>query len=130
MLNIDGFRPYKHTAYSVGVLYLVVQNLPRTLRFKPEIIIVGTIPGPHEPKLTINTFLKPMIDELIGLWKGTQIKAPNSTLGVQSVRVALACIRSDIPVTRKICGFYGLKSRHGCSKCIKAFPTSARLWGV
>ncbi len=125
MLNIDWFRPYKHTAYSVGVLYVVVQNLPRTLRFKPEnIIIVGTIPGPHEPKLTINTFLKPMIDELIELWKGTQIKAPNSTLGVRSVRVALACISSDIPATRKICGFYGFKARHGCSKCMKAFPTS------
>ncbi len=69
MLNIDWFRPHKHTAYSVGVLYLVVQNLPRTLRFKPEnIIIVGTIPGPHEPKLI---FLKPMIYELIELWKGT-----------------------------------------------------------
>ncbi len=67
MLNIDWFRPHKHTTYSVGVLYLVVQNLPRTLRFKPEnIIIVGTIPGPHEPKLT---FLKPMIYELIELWK-------------------------------------------------------------
>ncbi len=73
----------------------------------------------------MNTILKPMIDELIGLWKGNQIKAPNSTLGVRSVRVALACISSDIPATRKICGFYGFKARHGCSKCIKAFPTSA-----
>ncbi len=63
--------------------------MPRTLRFKPEIIIVGTIPGPHKPKLTINTFLKSMIDELIELWKGIQIKAPNSTLGVCSVQVAL-----------------------------------------
>ncbi len=124
MLNIDWFRP-TNIQHSVGVLYVVVQNLPRTLRLKPEnIIIVGTIPDPHEPKLTINTFLKPIIDELIELWKGTQIKAPNSTLGVHSVRVALACISSDIPATRKICGFYGFKARHGCSKCMKAFPTS------
>lgn len=54
MLNVDWFRPYKHTVYSVGVIYLVIQNLPWTLRFKPEIIIVGIIPGPHEPKLTIH----------------------------------------------------------------------------
>ncbi len=74
-----------------------------------------------------------MIDELIELWKGTQIKAPNSTLGVRSVRVALACISSDIPVTRKICAFYGFKARHGCSKCIKLFLLRLfrcdRLWG-
>ena len=54
MLYVDWFQPYKHMPYSVGVIYLVIQNLPRTLRFKAEnIIIVGTIPGPREPKLTI-----------------------------------------------------------------------------
>ena len=54
MLNVDWFKPFKHTVYSVGVIYLVIQNLPRAVRFKPEnIIIVGTIPGPHEPKLTV-----------------------------------------------------------------------------
>lgn len=57
MLNVDWFKPFKHTVYSVGVIYLVIQNLPRTVRFKPEnIIIVGTIPGQNEPKLTISTY--------------------------------------------------------------------------
>lgn len=65
MLNCDGFQPFKHTQYSVGVLYLVLLNLPRSLRFKPEnVIIVGIIPGPSEPKLTINSYLKPFVKEL------------------------------------------------------------------
>ena len=29
MLNIDWFQPFQHTQYSVGVIYLVIQNLPR-----------------------------------------------------------------------------------------------------
>ena len=74
MLNVDWFRRFKHTSYSAGVIYLVIQNLLRTVRFKPEnIIIVGTIPGPSEPKLHINLYIKPMIDELLDLWKGVDI---------------------------------------------------------
>ena len=34
----------------------------------------------------------------------------------------MGCISSDIPATRKVCGFYGFKAKHGCSKCLKEFP--------
>ena len=33
MLNIDWFKPFVHTQYNVGVIYLVIQNLPRTVQF-------------------------------------------------------------------------------------------------
>ena len=33
-------------------------------------IIVGIIPGSKEPKGDINSFLKPLVDELIGFWDG------------------------------------------------------------
>ena len=36
MLNVDWFQPFKHSLYSVGALYLVLMNLPRSERFKPE----------------------------------------------------------------------------------------------
>ena len=49
-LNVDWFKLYKHTNYSVGILYLVVENLPRNIRFNIEnTIIMGCIPGPNEP---------------------------------------------------------------------------------
>jgi len=34
MLNCGWFQTYKHTEYSIGVLYLVILNLPRSIRFK------------------------------------------------------------------------------------------------
>ena len=33
-------------------------------------IIVGIIPGSKEPKGDINSFLKPLVDELMGFWDG------------------------------------------------------------
>ena len=71
MINLDWFQPTKHGCDSIGVIYMVVINLPRQERFKPEnVIIVGIIPGPKEPKLHVNTFLQPLVDELIDFWDG------------------------------------------------------------
>lgn len=48
MLNCDWFQPFKHMQFSVGVLYLALENLPREFRFKHEnIMIAGIIPGPR-----------------------------------------------------------------------------------
>ncbi len=33
-------------------------------------ILVGIIPGPHEPSLHINSYLEPLVKKLILLWKG------------------------------------------------------------
>ena len=63
MINVDWFQPYKHTQYSVGVVYLTVLNLPRHLRNKSNnIILVGILPGPNEPSLNINSFLQPLLE--------------------------------------------------------------------
>ena len=70
MLNVDWFQPFKHSLYSAGALYIVLINLPRTERFRPEnVFLVGLIPGPQEPKLNINTYLKPVVAELNALWE-------------------------------------------------------------
>ena len=51
--------------YSVGVIYLVILNLPREERYKLEnIIVVGIIPGPKEPKKNVNSFLVPLMEDL------------------------------------------------------------------
>ena len=48
-----------------------VLNLPRECRFKQEnTILVGLIPGPHEPSHDINTFLKPLVEDLLKFWNG------------------------------------------------------------
>ena len=40
LLKVDWLQPYKHIEYSVGVIYLVILNLPRSIRFKRENVIL------------------------------------------------------------------------------------------
>ena len=53
---------------------MAVMNLPRAECFLQEnIILVAIIPGPHEPSLTINSYLRPLVDELQQLWLGVKL---------------------------------------------------------
>lgn len=81
------------------------------------------IPGPHEPKGDVNTYLSPLVQELQLLYHG--IISPNSNCpsGTTTFRAVLSCIGSDLPATRKICGFLSYNATKGCSKCLKEFPT-------
>ena len=67
---------------SFGAIYLTVQNLPCEHRYKEEnIILVGMIPGPKEPSLSINSYLSPLVEELkLGWDKGFVVRSPQNTL--------------------------------------------------
>jgi hypothetical protein len=122
MLNIDWFKPCKHNTYSVGAIYLTIMNLPRTMRFKQEnVILVGLIPGPKEPENDINDYLCPLVEELLQLWEGVEMNVHSFTETV-CIRGALLCVACDIPACRKVCGFLGHNANLGCSKCLKRFP--------
>lgn len=128
MLNVDWFRPHKHSPGSVGVLYLVSLNLPRHERYKMEnIIVVGILPGPSEPKLTANTFLEPLVRELQTLWAGKERFSIYGSLFKRPIKVGLVCVSSDIPATRKIGGFLGHMASQGCSRCKKHFNSGDGL---
>ena len=122
MLNFDFFQPMKHRKdYSVGVFYLALLNLPRAERFKWEnIIVLGIVPSlDREPK-DLNQFLEPAVDELKALWKGVRLRSCLSGFAL-TFRAAVS-ISSDVPATRKICGFKGHSAILGCSRCLKKFP--------
>ena len=126
MINVDWFQPYKHSVYSVGVIYLTVMNLPRSVRFKRQnIILIGILPGPSEPKHDINAYIEPLVKELINLWSGVTMRVHSvSGVSTELVRCALLCVACDLPAGRKLCGFLGHSAKFGCSKCLKAFPGS------
>ena len=117
-LNVDWFQPFSHIEYSVGAIYLVLLNSPRSERYKEENIIVGIIPGPTEPPLTINSYLTPLVEELKIAWNsGISITTHGGTN--VTVRLALACVVCDMPASRKVCGFLGHNATFGCNKCFK-----------
>ena len=98
-LNIDCFNPYKETQYSVGDIYLTVLNLPRNECYREEnVLLVGMIPGPNEPRQHINTFLSPLVKDMQVLFDGVSF---TSVSGVANIT-----IRVDLPTTRKVCGFF------------------------
>ena len=80
------------------------------------------MPGPSEPK-RMSPFLDLLVDELLQLWRGVSI----SIASVRSFNIctALLCFISDIPATRKVCGFLGFNARLRFSKCLKEFTCRA-----
>lgn len=114
MMNVDWFQPYKHTQHSCGVIYVVLMNLPRHERFKIEnVIIVGIIPGPSEPKGNINSFLEPFVNELLDFWDGVKIRNLKIKGSMIKIRVALLALCCDIPAARKCGGFAGHNALKG-----------------
>ena len=123
MLNMDFFQPYKHVQYSLGAIYITVLNLPRELQNKAQnVILIGLIPGPHEPKHDINSFLSPLVTELKEFWSGVQVNV--HSIGQRKIRCALLCIACDLPAGRKVCGFLSHNAHYGCSRCWKKFAGS------
>lgn len=120
-LNVDWFQPFEQrVVYSVGAIYLTLQNLPRDERNKLEnVILVGVIPGPGEPRKTINSFLTPLVLELKEAWSNGFIVSTGKSQ--VCIKLALSCVTCDIPATRKVCGFLGHNSELGCNKCWKKF---------
>ena len=94
-------------------------NLPRAIR--ENIIIVGLLPGPKEPSKTINTYLTPLVCELLSLWEGVSLRTYNA--GTQLFRCALMCVGCDLPAGRKTCGFLSYTANLGCSRCYCNFGT-------
>ena len=78
-------------------------------------MIVGIIPGPSKPSMNINSYLKPLVDELALLWAGIAVTINGQK---KTIWAALSCIAC---AARKVGGFVGHKGKHGCSRCLKEF---------
>ena len=127
LLNIDWLQPYKHTQHSVGVIYMVILNLPRSIRFKREnVILCGVIPGPNEPSLTINSYLAPIVSDLEKLWSGVELQIAGESSKTM-FKCALLGIACDLPAARKVCGFLSYTANLGCSRCLQQF---SRGYGI
>ena len=80
-INADWFQPFKsRNNRSVGVIYLVLFNLPREERFKWEnIVVAGIISEMAKDPMSLNTFLEPIVNELKTFWKGVKLSTSQRT---------------------------------------------------
>ena len=106
-LNVDWFQPFERNMYSLGAIHFTLQNLPRSIRYKPEnVILVGIMPGPKEASHNINSYLGPLVQELEQAWnEGFTVLSPHRI--PVKVRLALSCVACDIPASPKVSGFLG-----------------------
>lgn len=112
LINVDWVQTYTHTTYSLGIIYVTILNLPRAERNKEEnIMVLGIIPGPTEPKLHLNSYLKPIVDDLIALEKGLLIQDGSRYGNIYRFRI-FGCT-SDLPATRKLGGFLSYHANKG-----------------
>ena len=95
-------------SYSVQCWSNLFSHSESTTKNEPENIII--VAGPKEPSCNdLNPYLEYMVDDLLKLWNGVEIQIPSSNFSSKILRAALVYISSDLPATRKICGFLVLK---------------------
>ena len=76
-------------------------NLPRAVRFRQEnVMLVGLMPGPKEPKHDLNSQLEPLVLELREFWNGIYLRVHGHDDPVR-VRCALLCVACDILLQEK-----------------------------
>ena len=116
--NVEGMKVRGATA-SAGIISLACLNLPFDLRFKPENMYLGIIPGPIEPHLTeLNHYVKPLIDDMVDSWKrGVRISRTASHPAGRMTNSAIAAAVMDLPAARKASGLAASTSHFYCSAC-------------
>ena len=78
-------------------------------------MLIGIIPGPEEAQCHINTFLKPVVDDLLSLYDGIKVRAGDGREFL--TRAVLLPVLGDIPASRKVSQFLSFKANKPCDKC-------------
>ena len=116
LLFLDFFNPFTRSVHSSGVLCMTVLNLPRSVRYQRKwSMLIGIIPGPEEAQCHINTFLKPVVDDLLSLYDGIKLCAGDGREFL--TRAVLLPVLGDIPASRKVSQFLSFKANKPCDKC-------------
>jgi hypothetical protein len=124
-LSSDGFAPFKKRKYSAWPLVIFNYNLPPPVCFRLEnIICIGVIPGPKAVK-DIDSFLVPLVDELIQLAEGVKTFDRSASKYFQ-FRAHLIKIFGDMPAIAKI---MRMKGHNGIKPCRMCNITGVRIPG-
>ncbi|KEP45893.1 transposase family Tnp2 protein, partial [Rhizoctonia solani 123E] len=115
-VTLDGMGPFKRRNHSCWPILIIIYNLPPEIRNHiSNMICTGVIPGPHSPK-DLNSFLQPLIDELIELARGVEaVDVVNEQ--IFSLRAHIIAAFGDLPAMAKLMEFIGHNGRFPCRLC-------------
>ncbi|PKU65335.1 hypothetical protein MA16_Dca001225 [Dendrobium catenatum] len=120
-LCADGFTPFSQSAtpYSCWPVILTPYNLPPELCMTtPYMFLSLIIPGPHNPKLKIDVFLQPLIDDLSLLWEEGVSTYDISTKQNFTLRAALLWTIGDFPAYGMLSG-WNTSGKLACPYCLE-----------
>ena len=112
-LFTDGVPLYKSSAVSKWPVYVVILNLPASVRMKAEnMIVCGIWNGPAKPVMSI--LLDPIIKSMQALLSvGVQMK---STIGTLRVKIVMGIF--DLPAKASVLCSKQFNGEFGCSVCL------------
>ncbi len=112
-VNADGFNPHKSGNKSLYVVFITIDNLPISDRFRFEnVLLYALIPGKNNnscSKAQLETVLEMLVRDL----KESSILLQRS----HNRKVKLFKLVADQPAIRAIAGFAGVTAHHGCMYC-------------
>ena len=104
---------YRHVN-SLDYVYMLISSRYRTL----NLMCTSIMPGPKEQTADqVQRYLRPIISDLLRLWKhGIKISTPSCPNG-RLVRVILIAIVCDKPAAHKLAGFASHSHTYYCTEC-------------
>jgi len=116
--STDGLDLFKVGKYAVWPLLILILNTdPKNRVEKPNLILCGIIPGPRNPK-DIQSFFKPLVDELKELANGISDVYDAFTDTYFTLHAHLVLITADLPAMAKIMGISEHGSYQYCRFCM------------
>jgi len=116
--NTDGVPIFKSSKYSLWPLFLAINELPYSERFRRDnMLLAGVWFGPDKPSML--TFLKPFHTIFHQLeTNGVDILIPNGE--EITVRAILLCGTCDLPARCLVCNSVQFNGFYGCLRCRQA----------
>ena len=114
-LSTDGFCPFKQRKLTTWPIILFNYNLPPKICVHLDnIICIGAVPGPKAPK-EMDSFISPLIDELLQLVEGIGTFDASSEKGEAFILCAhLLSVFGDMPAIAKV---MWMKGHNGIAPC-------------
>jgi len=117
----DGFTPYiqaSSSPYSCWPVIVTPYNLPPEMCMtKPFMFLTCLIPGPSDPKLHIDVYLQPLMDELQNLWSHGDLTYDISTKQNFVMKAMLMWTINDFPAYAMLSG-WRTQGRLACPVCM------------